>query len=341
MKLDDFDYTLPKNLIAQYPLKDRVKARMMVLNPSKSNIEDDFFYNFTKYLKKGDTLVLNNTKVIPARLLGKRKTGAAIEIFLLKPLSNNNWNVLIKNSRRLKNGEIIEIAPQLSVKITNKENNEVELIFKGDLYEILDKIGKVPLPPYISRCANEEDREDYQTVFAKIKGSVAAPTAGLHFDNNMLEHIKKMGVNICYVTLNVGLGTFLPVKCENILEHKMHKESFEISSETADIINNTKGDIIAIGTTVVRTLEATFQKYGKIIPTKEDTDIFIYPPYEFKVVDKLLTNFHLPKSTLLMLVCAFCKDNNFVLEAYNSAVQKQYRFFSYGDCMLIGNIKNI
>ena len=300
MQLSDFDYNLPKELIAQFPLKDRISAKMEVLNKQNKTIEHKIFSDITDYLKKGDTLVLNDTKVIPARLLGKRKTGANIEVFLLKPLGDTKWNCLIKNSRRLKENEIIEINSNLSVKITGK--NEVELLYHGDIYEILEKAGKTPLPPYISREANEEDKEDYQTVYAKNIGSSAAPTAGLHFNKEILKKIKEKGINIAYVTLTVGLGTFLPVKCEKIEEHHMHKESYVITKKNADIINNTKGNIIAVGTTVVRTLEATYQKYGKIIPCSEETDIFIYPPYEFKVVDKLLTNFHLPKSTLIMLI---------------------------------------
>ncbi len=332
MQTSDFDYELPKELIAQFPLKNRTSCKMEVINKKNKTIEHKHFYNILDYLKKGDTLVLNDTKVIPARILCKRNTGANVEIFLLKPLQNSNWSCLIKNSRRLKENEILNVSDNLQIKIINK--TEVELIYKGDIYLILEKTGKTPLPPYITREANADDKEDYQTVFAKNIGSVAAPTAGLHFDKETLKKIKEKGVNIAYITLNVGLGTFLPVKTEDIKEHIMHKESYEINKKNADIINNTKGSIIAVGTTVVRTLEATYQKYNKIIPCKEETDIFIYPPYEFKVTDKLITNFHLPKSTLIMLVSALA-GKDFVFQAYKEAIAQKYRFFSYGDCMLI------
>ncbi len=304
----------------------------MVLKRENKEVQHKVFNDFLDYLKSGDTVVLNDTRVIPARLLGKRKTGGTVEIFLLKPLLNNRWNCLIKNSKRLQTGEIIEIAPALSAEFIDK--NTVKLIYEGNIYEILNEAGKTPLPPYISREATEKDRDDYQTVFAKTPGSVAAPTAGLHFDKKTLSALKNKGVNIAYITLNVGLGTFLPVKCENILEHKMHSESFSISKEAAQTINATKGNIIAVGTTSVRTLEAVAQKYGKIVPVEDETNIFIYPPFEFRVVDKLLTNFHLPKSTLIMLISAFA-GREFVLEAYKKAVDSEYRFFSYGDCMFI------
>lgn len=346
MKLSDFDYELPKELIAQAPIVGRSGSKMMVVE--NANVEHKKFNDFVDYLNKGDVLVLNDTKVIPARLLAKRTVstrcqssagGAAIEIFLLKPLAvPKQWSALIKNSRRLKIGEIITVAPQLSVKIIEKgQENVVELIYKGDIYEILNEVGKIPLPPYILRSADKHDEETYQTVFASNPGSVAAPTAGLHFTKEILDKIEKKGIKIAYVTLMVGLGTFLPVQSENIQEHKMHFESFVISPETAEIINNAKGNIIAVGTTVVRTLESTFQKHGRIIPTTDETNIFIYPPYEFKVVDKLLTNFHLPKSTLIMLVSAFCGHEN-ILNAYKTAVKEKYRFFSYGDCMLLNKV---
>ncbi|MBE7705807.1 MAG: tRNA preQ1(34) S-adenosylmethionine ribosyltransferase-isomerase QueA [Cyanobacteria bacterium SIG30] len=332
MKLSDFDYELPKELIAQFPLEDRTSCKMEVLNKENKTIEHKYFYEIINYLNEGDTLVLNDTKVIPARILGERKTGAKIEVFLLKPLANNHWSCLIKNSRRLKENEIIEISESLKIKIIKKD--EVELLYEGDIYDILEKTGKTPLPPYIEREAEEKDKENYQTVFAKNLGSSAAPTAGLHFDKETLKKIEEKGIKIAYITLTVGLGTFLPVKTENVLEHKMHKESYEITKENAKIINETKGKIVAVGTTVVRTLEATYKKYGKIIDCVDETDIFIYPPYEFKVVDKLITNFHLPKSTLIMLVSAMV-GKDFTFEAYKEAVDKKYRFFSYGDCMLI------
>lgn len=341
MNLSDFNYHLPKELIAQSPIEGRSGSRMLVLG-ADGEIQHKKFTDFINYLNEGDLLVLNDTKVIPARLLGKRETGAAVEIFLLKPMENFNWSALIKNSKRLKVEETIVISEKLGVKIVQKASGEenthiVELIFDKNesIYDVLNEVGKIPLPPYITREAEKKDAEVYQTVFARNLGSVAAPTAGLHFTKEILKQIESKGVKIAYITLVVGLGTFLPVKCENVLEHKMHSESFEISEVAANLINNTKGKIVAVGTTVTRALEATHQKYGKICPIKDETDIFIYPPYEFKVVNKLLTNFHLPKSTLIMLVSAFSGKEN-IMCAYKSAVEHQYRFFSYGDCMLLG-----
>lgn len=341
MKVCDFDYNLPKELIAQAPIEGRSGCNMMRLNKN-GEIEHKKFYDFPNYLNSGDVLVLNDTKVIPARILGHKKTGAKIEIFLLKPIEGNVWEALIRNSKRLKEGDIVEVADVLSIKIIEKtsDTNKVELIYNNSksIYEILDIVGKIPLPPYIEREADEKDKEIYQTVFAKNLGSVAAPTAGLHFTQEILDELKNKGVKIAYITLVVGLGTFLPVKCEEIKDHKMHFESFEITEETANIINSAQGKIVACGTTVVRTLEATHKKYGKILPIKDETNIFIYPPYEFKVVDKLLTNFHLPKSTLLMLVSAFSGKKN-IMKAYENAVNNEYKFFSYGDCMLLDRIQ--
>jgi len=354
--LEDFDYFLPDELIAQFPLKKRDNSRMMVLSRENKYVENKHFFDFINYLEKGDVLVLNNTKVIPARLIGTKSTGANIEIFLLHPASDKNqnvgktdnslWYALIKNLKRLKPGDTICVSDELSVKLLQKGEltssgpgeNLVEVIFKGDeLSNLLEKYGEIPLPPYIQRKNVQEDKNTYQTVFAKIPGSVAAPTAGLHFTPETLDTIRKKGVNVVYITLNVGLGTFLPVKEKNILDHKMHTESFEIPQDTADIINEAKisgKNIVAVGTTVTRTLEAVYKKYGKILPVKDETDIFIYPPYEFKVIDKLLTNFHLPKSTLIMLVSALM-GRDFTLSCYKKAVEEKYRFFSYGDCMFI------
>lgn len=343
MKLSDFDYELPSELIAKHPVSVRDNARMLVLNKETGEIEHKYFYDFIDYLKKDDVLVLNNTKVIPARLLGKKETGAKIEIFLTRPLENNLWNALIKNSKRLKTGDVVTISDELKVLIKEKkEENEgnipehtVELLYDGiNPDEILNKFGSIPLPPYMEREATEEDKKDYQTVYAKISGSVAAPTAGLHFTKEMLDKIEQKGIKTAYVTLNVGLGTFLPVKTEEINNHKMHTESYVIPKETADLINNKKGDVICVGTTSTRCLEACYKKYGKIIPIKDETDIFIYPPYKFMVTDKLLTNFHLPKSTLLMLISAFSK-REIILNTYKEAVKEKYRFFSYGDCMFL------
>lgn len=344
LTLDDFNYNLPEELIAKYPTKKRDEAKMLVVDKITGDMVHKHFYDFIDYLNPDDVLILNNTKVIPARLLGKKETGANIEIFLTRYLGNNDWQAIIRNSKRLKDGDIVTISDILKVLIKKKgeANNDgnipehlVELIYSnGSMEEILNKTGKIPLPPYIQREVEEKDKEDYQTVYAKVSGSVAAPTAGLHFTNEILEKIEKKGIKIAYVTLNVGLGTFLPVKTNDINNHKMHTESYFIPKETADIINNKKGSLVAIGTTSLRCLEANFKKYGKIKEGYDETDIFIYPPYNFKVVDKLLTNFHLPKSTLLMLVSAF-SSREIILSAYNEAIKNNYRFFSYGDCTFL------
>lgn len=344
LTLDDFNYNLPEELIAKYPTKKRDEAKMLVVDKITGDMVHKHFYDFIDYLNPDDVLILNNTKVIPARLLGKKETGANIEIFLTRYLGNNNWQAIIRNSKRLKDGDIVTISDILKVLIKKKgeANNDgnipehlVELIYSnGSMEEILNKTGKIPLPPYIQREVEEKDKEDYQTVYAKVSGSVAAPTAGLHFTSEILEKIEKKGIKIAYVTLNVGLGTFLPVKTNDINNHKMHTESYFIPKETADIINNKKGSLVAIGTTSLRCLEANFKKYGKIKEGYDETDIFIYPPYDFKVVDKLLTNFHLPKSTLLMLVSAF-SSREIILSAYNEAIKNNYRFFSYGDCTFL------
>jgi len=336
MKLSEFDYGLPEKLIAQFPLKNRVSSKMLALNKKSGQIDHKKFTDFIDYLNKGDVLVLNNTKVIPARLIGHRETGAEIEIFLLKPHGDKNmpvWNALLKRAKRLRDNEIITVSDKLKVRIIDKKEGTVELLCDG-VYKNIEAYGKIPLPPYINRENIREDTETYQTVFAQELGSVAAPTAGLHFTKEYIKEIEKKGVKVAYITLEVGLGTFLPVKCENILEHKMHSEKFVISKETANTINNCTGLITAVGTTVTRALETAYKKYGKVVETKEETDIFIYPPYEFKVIDRLLTNFHLPKSTLLMLVSAFSTKEN-IFKAYKEAIENQYRFFSYGDCMLL------
>ena len=344
LTLDDFNYNLPEELIAKYPTKKRDEAKMLVVDKITGDMVHKHFYDFIDYLNPNDVLILNNTKVIPARLLGKKETGANIEIFLTRYLGNNDWQAIIRNSKRLKDGDIVTISDILKVLIKKKgeANNDgnipehlVELIYSnGSMEEILNKTGKIPLPPYIQREVEEKDKEDYQTVYAKVSGSVAAPTAGLHFTSEILEKIEKKGIKIAYVTLNVGLGTFLPVKTNDINNHKMHTESYFIPKETADIINNKKGSLVAIGTTSLRCLEANFKKYGKIKEGYDETDIFIYPPYNFKVVDKLLTNFHLPKSTLLILVSAF-SSREIILNAYNEAIKNNYRFFSYGDCTFL------
>lgn len=360
MLVSEFDYILPEELIAQKPVGKRAQSKMMVLNKKSKTIEHKNFFDIVDYLDENDVLVLNNTKVIPARLLGQKLTGANVEIFLLKELKNKQWEALVKPSKRVNAGNIIKISDELSVKTLVRIDGGkwlVELGYQGDIYELLNKVGKIPLPPYIERKISTEkieklDRKRYQTVFAKHTGSVAAPTAGLHFTKDILKKLKKKGVQVCYVTLNVGLGTFKPVKCENITEHKMDTETFEIPKKTAKIINEAKKSgkkIVAVGTTSVRTLETCFEKYGEIKACKDTSQLFIYPPYEFKVVDKLITNFHLPKSTLIVLVSAFvggkCNSANskntplagrdFILKAYQEAIKNKYRFYSYGDCMFI------
>lgn len=345
MKLKDFDYELPEELIAQIPEQKRENSKMMVLDKNAKTIEHKHFYDITDYFDENDVLVLNNTKVIPARLYGKKETGANIEVFLLKIIGGKTWQVLLNPSKRVKEEMIIKISDELSAKVLTREDNGkwlVEMIYDGNFYDILHKIGNIPLPPYIERNMTDEqlkslDYERYQTVFAQKEGSVAAPTAGLHFTEEILEKLKAKGVTICYVTLNVGMGTFKPVKVANILEHQMESEEFEISKETARIIMDAKKAgkrITAVGTTTVRTLETCMQKYDEILEVIDDSTLFIYPGFKFRVIDRLITNFHLPKSTLIMLVSAFA-GKDFVFKAYEEAINNKYRFYSYGDCMLI------
>ena len=342
MKLSDYDYNLPEELIAQLPAEKRENSRMLVLNRDKHSILHKHFYDIVDLIEPDSMLVLNNTKVLPARLYGMKETGAKIEIFLLKQLENDEWEVLIKPSKRV----IVRISSELSVEVIKRLEHDgewlVKLIYEGNILEVLHRNGNIPLPPYIERKMQNEDIkkldfERYQTIYAKDEGSVAAPTAGLHFTEDILKKLKDKGVDIVYVTLNVGLGTFRPVKCENILEHKMHSETFEITQDAADKINKARAEgkkITAVGTTTVRTLETAFQKYGEIKACHDHSELFIYPPYEFKVIDNLITNFHLPKSTLLMLVSALA-GKDFIFEAYNEAIKNNYRFYSYGDCMFI------
>ena len=343
MKLSDFDYNLPLELIAQKPEEKRDFCLMMHINKTTGEIEDRHFYDILDYLNKDDILVLNDTKVYPARVLAKRKTGANVEVFFLNPLNNNNWEVLTKNAHRVKIGEILEVSENFQIELVQKQQTQegeipkyiVKPIFKdSNIYSALEKYGSIPLPPYISRKAEKEDKENYQTVYAKNIGSCAAPTAGLHFTKEILKKISDIGVHIAYITLNVGLGTFMPVKTDTIENHTMHYESFTIPKETANLINNKKGSVIAVGTTVLRCLEATYQKHGKIVETMDKTNIFIYPPYKIKSIDKLITNFHLPKSTLIMLVSSFI-GLDLTKKAYTHAIEKKYRFFSYGDCQFI------
>lgn len=346
MLVSEFDYILPEELIAQYPADKRDYSKMLILNPENQEIEHAHFFDIVKYLDENCVLILNNTKVIPARLFGTKETGAKIEIFLLKEKEPKHWEVLIKPSKRVKPDTVVTISDELKVRVLSELEDAgkwlVELIYDGDLYHILDKSGNVPLPPYIERKMSSEelkalDYDRYQTVYAKKEGSVAAPTAGLHFTSEILQSLKDKGVEIGYVTLNVGLGTFRPVKCDNVLDHKMDSETYEISKETADLINRAKAQgkkIVAVGTTTVRTLESAYKEFGEIRECKSASTLFIYPPYEFKVIDALITNFHLPKSTLLMLVSALA-GKDFIFEAYKTAIQNKYRFYSYGDCMFI------
>ena len=347
MHIQEFDYELPEELIAQRPSEKRENSKMMVLNRHEHQIEHKNFFNIIDYLDENCVLILNNTKVMPARLYGYKDTGAKIEVFLLKKYDDaNRWEVLIRPSKRVRVGTIIKVSDELSVEVMMPLPDDgkwvVKMIYEGDLLQILHKVGNIPLPPYIERkMATEElrqlDFERYQTVYAKNEGSVAAPTAGLHFTEDILNKLKEKGVEIGYVTLDVGIGTFRPVKCENILDHQMDSEAFEISEETAELINRAKAQgkkIVAVGTTTVRTLESAYKIFGEIKACKSASNLFIYPPYEFKVIDKLITNFHLPKSTLLMLVSALA-TKDFIFEGYAEAIKEKYRFYSYGDCMFI------
>lgn len=335
-----YDFDLPEELIAQTPEKKRDHSRLLVLNKDDQTIEHHHFYDIINYLHEGDVLVRNNSKVIPARLLGtKEETNAHVEVLLLKDLGSDVWECLCGNAKVIKIGTIISFgdgslkAECLEVK--DEGIRLMKLIYKGILFEILDKLGKMPLPPYIHKQC--EDNSRYQTVYAKVEGSAAAPTAGFHFTEELFEKIKEKGVIVVDVTLHIGLGTFRPVKVENIKEHNMHSEVYEISQEAADILNKAKEEerrIISIGTTSTRTLESCMQKYGKFVATRESTSIFIYPGYEFKAIDCLITNFHLPKSTLIMLVSAFA-GHDFIMKAYQEAIDQKYHFFSFGDSMFI------
>lgn len=340
MKTEDFYYHLPESLIAQHPMKDRESSRMLVLDKKTGQIEHSYFKKILDYLNEGDCLVLNDTRVIPARLFGSREgKDEKIEFLLLKRVKENQWETLVRPGKKVKPSNRIVFGDGLLIAdvLTIEEDGTriVEFSYDGIFEEVLDRLGQMPLPPYIKEKL--EDRERYQTVYSKHKGSAAAPTAGLHFTKRLLKEIKKKGVNIAFLTLHVGLGTFRPVKVENIEEHHMHAEYFCISEETADKINMTKkngGRIVPVGTTTVRTLETVATEDGIVRPGKGWTDIFIYPGYDFKIVDSLITNFHLPESTLLMLVSALAGREN-ILYAYNEAVKCGYRFFSFGDAMFI------
>ena len=339
MKTSDFDYYLPEELIAQTPLKERDEARLLVLHKKTGEIEHKVFKDILDYLNPGDALVINDTKVIPARLMGvKEDTGAVIELLLLKDLGNDEWECLGRPQKRLHIGTIVKFSDELSAEVTeilDEGVTHVKLIYDGILLEILDRLGEMPLPPYIHEKLAEKDR--YNTVYAKNIGSAAAPTAGLHFTEELLQELKDEGVIITNVTLHVGLGTFRPVEVDDISNHHMHSEFYQMSQDTADILNQAKKDgrrIIAVGTTSTRTLETIMNKYNEFKECSGNTDIFIFPGYEFKAIDCLITNFHLPKSTLVMLVSAFSKKE-YILNAYNEAIKNKYRFFSFGDAMFI------
>lgn len=339
MKTDDFDYYLPKELIAQTPLSKRDNSRMMVLDKQTGKTSDEMFTNLINYLNPGDTIVLNDTKVIPARLIGhKPDTNAVIEVLMLKDLGDDTWECLSKPAKRLKEGTVIKFSDELSCKCVFVGEDGIrryKFIYNGILLEILDRLGEMPLPPYITEKLKEKDR--YQTVYAKNPGSAAAPTAGLHFTKEYLEKIKQKGINIAYVTLHVGLGTFRPVVVEDVTKHDMHSEYYILNKETANLLNETRRSgkrIIAVGTTSTRVLETIADDNGMFKEQSGNTKIFIYPGYKFKGIDALFTNFHLPKSTLIMLVSALAGKDN-VLKAYNHAVEEKYRFFSFGDCMFI------
>ncbi len=338
MKLSDFDYNLPTHLIAQRPLDKRSSSKLLVMDKVSGKLTDTFFNEVVNYFNKGDVLVLNDSKVIPARLHGlKKDTLAKVEVFLLNEVSKDRWLCLAKPMKRLKVGNEINFSNVLTGKVVDKFEDKllVEFFYEGIFLEILEQIGLMPLPPYIKETLEKKDR--YQTVYAKHLGSSAAPTAGLHFTGELLNKLKEKGVEILYITLHVGIGTFKPVMEEDITKHIMHEEYFSISAETAEKLNKAfinKKKIFATGTTSVRVLETVFNKYNKFKKCSESTDIFIYPGYEFKVIDGLITNFHLPKSTLLMLVSAFT-DLEYIKKAYIHAIEKEYRFFSFGDAMLI------
>lgn len=346
MDVKDFYYDLPEELIAQDPLEKRSNSRLMVLDKKSGDVYHRHFYDIKEYLKPGDCLVVNNTKVIPARLYGSREnTGGKVEILLLKRVSDDVWETLVKPGKKARVGDRIEFGEGLLkaeiIDVVEEGNRLVRFEYEGIFEEILDQLGQMPLPPYITHELKDKDR--YQTVYAKYDGSAAAPTAGLHFTKELLQEIKDMGVNVAEVTLHVGLGTFRPVKVENVLDHHMHSEFYMISQEAADMINATKdngGRVISVGTTSTRTLESAADENGRLTAKSGWTEIFIYPGYKFKVIDALITNFHLPESTLVMLVSALAGREH-VLAAYAKAVEEKYRFFSFGDAMLIMDLSEV
>ena len=339
MDISDFDYDLPEERIAQTPLEPRDSARLMVLHPKEHTIEHRHFYELGDFLRSGDVLIFNDTRVIPARLIGARsQTGGKVEVFLLRQIDKDQWEVLVKPGKKARVGSVIQFGDELSCKIiadTDFGGRIVRFIYHGIFEEILDRLGSMPLPPYIHEKL--EDRERYQTIYSRVKGSAAAPTAGLHFTENLMERLREQGIQFGFITLHVGLGTFRPVHVDVIEDHVMHREFYSVPTETAELIQRAKLEgrrVVAVGTTSIRTLEASAASTGHVEAGSGWTDIFIYPGYEFKVVDAVITNFHLPKSTLIMLISAFA-GRTFTLEAYRTAVEEQYRFFSFGDAMFI------
>lgn len=343
MHLTDFDYDLPVEIIAQHPTDKRDESRLLIIDRKNGSIKHRYFYDVLDYLNSDDCLIMNNSKVIPARLFGiKEKTGARVEFLLIKRIKNNIWETMVRPGKRLHKGDKVFFTKDGSMSAEVLENGEggtriISFQYDGDFLDLLNQIGNVPLPPYIERESDDEDKIRYQTVYCKNEGSVAAPTAGLHFTDELIQKITQKGIKIAYVTLHVGIGTFRPVKCDKIEEHKMHFEEYEIDEINANIINETKkagGRIISVGTTSTRTVESAASRQGFVQAGRGNTDIFIYPGYKFKVIDSLITNFHLPKSTLLMLVSALYNREK-IIQIYNEAVEQKYRFFSYGDAMLI------
>ncbi|MCR4808041.1 MAG: tRNA preQ1(34) S-adenosylmethionine ribosyltransferase-isomerase QueA [Lachnospiraceae bacterium] len=340
MRTSDFYFDLPKELIAQDPLEDRSSSRLLTLDKETGRVGHDIFKNIGSYLKPGDCLVLNDTRVIPARLLGvKEDTGAGVEVFLLKRHENDVWEALVRPGKKLRPGARVTFGEGLLkceiTEVVDEGNRLVKFFYEGIFEEILDKLGQMPLPPYITHELKDKNR--YQTVYAKYDGSAAAPTAGLHFTKELLKDLEDKGIDIAYVTLHVGLGTFRPVKVDDIMDHHMHSEMYMISAEAADKINTARsrgGRVVCVGTTSCRTIESAADEEGRLRPCSGETDIFIYPGYKFKVLDCLITNFHLPESTLVMLVSALAGREN-VLNAYQEAIKERYRFFSFGDAMFI------
>lgn len=339
MKTSDFDYYLPQELIAQTPIEPRDASRMLVYNRATGEVFHKHFYDIKDFLREGDLLVRNNTKVLPARMYGYTLNGGKVEILLLKRLNLNEWEVLVKPGKKAKVGTTLTVSDELKAEVIGIEEEtggrRVRFYYQGVFEDVISRVGEMPLPPYITEKLKDQTR--YQTVYAKTDGSAAAPTAGLHFTENLLTELKNKGVEVADILLHVGLGTFRPVKADDITEHHMHSEYYEISEEAAEKINRAKKDgrrVIAVGTTSVRTLESVADENGFVKAQKGNTQIFIYPPYKFKCVDSLITNFHLPKSTLVMLVASMTGREK-ILELYNTAVKEKYRFFSFGDCMFI------